>query len=82
MEGFFKNIKEEESHLGVAGVQSGDIPQYLADSCLPSTACPENAMRQHHACTYSAINMRKRKESRYMSSECDVQLCWGPCFKQ
>jgi hypothetical protein len=80
--------KHKERRISSRGgrCSSGEIPQRLTDrhfpDHVPSTASRKNAMRKCHVCTSSTTNPMKRKESRYMCSECDVGLCVVPCFKQ
>ncbi|KAJ8945533.1 hypothetical protein NQ318_020378 [Aromia moschata] len=42
---------------------------------------PDNKVRRCTVCAKLILKRRKRRESRYMCSECNVGLCVHPCFE-
>ena len=48
---------------------------------IPPTEKKKNPQRACHVCAHSTRKPKKRKDTRFMCSECNVSLCINPCFK-
>lgn len=75
--GFLGKCKERRISSRGRRCSNEGIPQCVADHWFPFYACSTPCM-----CTSSALNPRKRKDSQYMCSDCDVWLCVIPYSKQ
>ena len=49
---------------------------------VPPTLKKTNPTRHCHVCSNTTQRERKRKESRYMCTKCNVALCVHPCFQE
>ncbi|KAG0728873.1 PiggyBac transposable element-derived protein 4 [Chionoecetes opilio] len=51
-------------------------------STIPATGTQRCPQRRCHVCQQTTRHAKKRKDTRYQCSDCNVGLCLEPCFKE